>query len=94
MQCPRDPLLEFSLVKSLELFYFYRERGFMKIKVIIESGENGYFVAHCPVLKSCWTQGKTVEEAVENIKEAISLYLEEDTIEEKKANSSVYELTI
>ena len=66
----------------------------MKIKVIVENGEDGYFVANCPVLKSCWTQGKTVEEAVDNIKEAISLYFEEDTIEEKKANSSVFELTI
>jgi len=50
----------------------------MKIKVIVEEGENGYFVAHCPSLKSCWSQGKTEEEALKNIQEAIELYLEPD----------------
>ena len=48
----------------------------MKIKVIIEKGDDGYFVAHCPSLKSCWSQGKTEAEALKNIKEAIGLYLE------------------
>lgn len=48
----------------------------MKVKVILEKGEDGYFVAHCPSLKSCWSQGKTKEEALRNIQEAIELYLE------------------
>jgi predicted RNase H-like HicB family nuclease len=48
----------------------------MKIKVILEQGEDGYFVAHCPSLKSCWSQGKTREEALQNIREALELYLE------------------
>lgn len=48
----------------------------MNIKVIIEPGEDGYFVAHVPSLKSCWSQGKTKEEALQNIREAIDLYLE------------------
>ena len=48
----------------------------MNIKVIIEPGEDGYFVAHVPSLKSCWSQGKTKEEALQNIREAIELYFE------------------
>ncbi len=48
----------------------------MNIKVILERGEDGYFVAHCPALKSCWSQGKTKSEALDNIREAIELYLE------------------
>ena len=48
----------------------------MKIKVILEPGEDGYVVAHCPALKSCWSQGKTREEALRNIREAVELYLE------------------
>jgi predicted RNase H-like HicB family nuclease len=48
----------------------------MNIKVVVERGEDGYYVAHCPALKSCWTQGKTKEEAVRNVREAIALYLE------------------
>ena len=48
----------------------------MKLKVVLEKGEDGYIVAHCPSLKGCWSQGKTEKEAIENIKEAIELYLE------------------
>ena len=48
----------------------------MTIKVILERGEDGYIVAHCPALKSCWSQGKTRNEALRNIREAIELYLE------------------
>ena len=48
----------------------------MRIKVIVEPGEDGYFVARVPALKGCWSQGKTKAEALENIKEAIDLYLD------------------
>jgi predicted RNase H-like HicB family nuclease len=50
----------------------------MKVKVILERGEDGHFVAHCPSLRSCWSQGKTREEALQNIREAVELYLEPD----------------
>lgn len=48
----------------------------MNIKVIIEEGEDGYFVARVPSLKGCVSQGKDREEALRNIREAIDLYLE------------------
>jgi predicted RNase H-like HicB family nuclease len=48
----------------------------MTIKVIIEPGDDGFVVARCPSLKSCWSQGRTREEALRNIREAIELYLE------------------
>jgi predicted RNase H-like HicB family nuclease len=50
-------------------------------QVILYSGEDGYLVAECPSLPGCISQGKTREEAVVNIKEAIQSYiaaLEED----------------
>jgi len=50
----------------------------MNLKVVIEQGEDGYFVARVPSLKGCWSQGKTKEEAIANIREAIELYLEPD----------------
>ena len=65
----------------------------MNIKVIIESGEDGYFVAHVPTLKSCWSQGKTKEEALQNIREAIDLYLEPEP-EELTADQELVELTV
>lgn len=42
----------------------------MKVKefdVVIEKGDNGYFVADVPALPGCHTQGKTKKEALENI---------------------------
>ena len=50
-------------------------------QVIIYSGEDGYWVAECPSLPGCISQGKTREEAIANIREAIQGYiaaLEED----------------
>jgi predicted RNase H-like HicB family nuclease len=51
--------------------------------VVIYSGEDGYWVAECPSLPGCISQGKTKDEAISNIKEAINGYinvLEEDKI--------------
>jgi predicted RNase H-like HicB family nuclease len=45
-------------------------------QVMIYPGEDGYWVAQCPRLPACISQGKTRGEALENIKEAIRLYLE------------------
>lgn len=44
--------------------------------VVLEKGEDGFVVAHCPALPGCWSQGKTRPEAVRNIREAIELYVE------------------
>jgi predicted RNase H-like HicB family nuclease len=45
-------------------------------QVLIYPGEDGYFVAECPSLPGCISQGKTEAEALENIKEAIEVYIE------------------
>ena len=52
----------------------------MNINVIAEPGDDGYFLAHVRSLKSCWSQGKTKEEALQNIREAIDVYLEPDVL--------------
>jgi predicted RNase H-like HicB family nuclease len=46
------------------------------VKVVITKGDDGWYVVTVPSLPGCITQGKTIKEAKENIKEAISLYLE------------------
>jgi predicted RNase H-like HicB family nuclease len=53
----------------------------MEISIVLEGGEDGMIVAHCPALKSCWSQGRTRDEALQNIREAIELYLEADEAE-------------
>jgi predicted RNase H-like HicB family nuclease len=45
-------------------------------KVILYPGEDGYIVAECPSLPGCISQGETPSQAIENIKEAISLYIQ------------------
>lgn len=52
-------------------------------QIIIHSGEDGYWIAECVSLPGCISQGKSKEEAINNIKEAIDVYikvLEEDNL--------------
>ncbi len=53
----------------------YRNMTSYKFSVIVERDSDGYFV-FCPELQGCYTQGNTYEEALENIKNAIQLHLE------------------
>jgi len=55
----------------------------MKYKVSIKKSNEGYSI-WVPGLPGCWSQGKTEEEALENIKDAIKSYLE--TVEELTKN--------
>ncbi len=48
----------------------------MKYRIVIEQDEDGVFVAECPSLPGCISQGKTRSEALANIKDAIAGYLE------------------
>ncbi|MCL4858652.1 MAG: type II toxin-antitoxin system HicB family antitoxin [Caldilineaceae bacterium] len=53
-------------------------------QVLIYPGEDRYWVAECPSLPGCISQGSTRAEAIENIREAIDLYIEvlqEDQLE-------------
>ena len=46
------------------------------LPIVVEADSDGYFVS-CPPLQGCYSQGDTYEEAVENIKDAIRLHLED-----------------
>jgi predicted RNase H-like HicB family nuclease len=48
----------------------------MELPIILLPGEDGFVVAECPVIPGCISQGKTRQEALENIREAIELCLE------------------
>ena len=69
----------------------------MQFTVILEPGENGYVVAHCPALKGCWSQGKSENEALANIKQAIEGWLEaeaEKTSSEASKKAKVYQVAV
>lgn len=46
------------------------------LPIVVEDDSDGYFVS-CPSLQGCYSQGDTYEEAVENIKDAIRLHIED-----------------
>jgi predicted RNase H-like HicB family nuclease len=46
------------------------------LPIVIEGDGDGYFVS-CPALQGCYSQGDTYEEAVENIKDAVRLHIED-----------------
>ena len=50
--------------------------------VVVEKDEDGFYIVECPVLQGCHSQGKTEEEALRNIREAIELCLEDEGVQE------------
>ncbi len=66
--------------------------GAMKVSVVIEKDENGYY-AYSPELEGCQSQGATFEEALANVREAVELYLETLTPEEARERLSTEVVT-
>lgn len=63
----------------------------MKYRVVINKTEYGYD-AHCPALQGCHSQGDTLDDALENIKDAITTYLR--MIDEETKDSPVYQVEV
>jgi predicted RNase H-like HicB family nuclease len=47
-----------------------------RFTVVVERDEDGVYIASCPAMQGCHTQGDTYEEAVDNLKDAIRLHIE------------------
>jgi predicted RNase H-like HicB family nuclease len=54
----------------------------LTLPLFMEKDENGFYVVECPVLEGCYTQGKTIDEALKNIREVIEMILEEKEAQE------------
>ena len=68
----------------------------MRLKVIVQPGEDKGFVAHVPALKGCWSQGATREEALANVREAIEgwLEVEQDKVDRGETPGEVEIVTV
>ncbi|MBI5466521.1 MAG: type II toxin-antitoxin system HicB family antitoxin [Candidatus Kerfeldbacteria bacterium] len=51
-------------------------RASLQLPLIVEKEDN-YYVVECPVLEGCYSQGKTIDEALNNIREVIAMVLDE-----------------
>lgn len=67
----------------------------MKVKAIVHRAEEGGFWAEVPSLPGCCTQGDTLEEVKENLREAIALWLEAGEPEEpNRGDNQVVEIAV
>lgn len=66
----------------------------MRLKVILEPSDEGGYTVHVPALPGCISEGETREEALQNIREAIELYLEADESLPPSENSLVEEVVL
>lgn len=54
----------------------------LHLPIIVEIDEDSFYIVSCPTFKGCHSYGKTINEALDNIREAIQLCLEETNIGE------------
>ncbi len=66
----------------------------MKLHVIIEKDEAGYYVAEVPALPGCLSQGRTYDEAVGNIREAIEGWFEVMEARHSPDSSKLVEIAV
>jgi predicted RNase H-like HicB family nuclease len=68
----------------------------MRLKVIVEPGEDSGYVAHVPALRGCWSQGSTRKDALANVREAIEAWLEteQDKAEKPSGPADVELVTV
>ena len=48
-----------------------------QLPLFVEKDEDGFYVIECPIFEGCYSQGKTLDEALKNIREVIRLIIEE-----------------
>lgn len=66
----------------------------MRYRVVLEQDEDGVYIAECPSLPGCVSQGSTREEALTNIKDAMAGYLESLRIHNEPIPPSIWEETV
>lgn len=74
-----------SMLEAHRITYMTQLQG-KQYPVIVEKDEDGWYIADCPIFSGCYTQGKTIEEALQNIKEVIEMCLEEEDNHQRAAD--------
>ena len=64
------------------------------LPLLVERGQDGFYVVECPLFDGCYSQGKTIDEALANIREVIALVLKEESAQETLRNYHAEELSL
>jgi len=62
------------------------------LPILVETDEDGIYIVSCPVFKGCHTYGKTIDEALDNLKEVVEICIAEQPIEEENKFIGVREM--
>ncbi|MEO6732493.1 MAG: type II toxin-antitoxin system HicB family antitoxin [Ferruginibacter sp.] len=52
------------------------------LPIVVEIDEDGIFIVSCPIFKGCHTYGKTIDEALDNLKEVLQMCIEEQPLQD------------
>ena len=66
----------------------------LKFPIFVEKDEDGFYVVECPLFRGCYTQGKTLDKALKNIRDVIELLLEEKENQEVAKSYRPKELSL
>ena len=65
-----------------------------QLPLLIEKGQDGFYVVECPLLEGCYSQAETIDGAIRNIREVIELILEEKAARKMLDERPVEELSL
>lgn len=65
-----------------------------RFPLIVEKDEDGFYVVECPIFRGCYTQSRSIDKALKNIREVIMLCLEEKTSQVIAENYKPRELSL
>lgn len=65
-----------------------------KLPLLVERGEDGFYVVECSLFEGCYSQGKTIDEALCNIREVIGMIIEEKRNKEILKNYKPLEISL
>lgn len=71
-----------------------RVRKNVTLPLFIEKDEDGFYVVECPLFEGCYSQGKTMDEALKNIREVVGLVIQEKESREILKSYNPQELSL
>jgi len=63
--------------KETEITFYNKQ-----LPLLVEKGSDGFYAVECPLFEGCYTQGKTIDEALQNVREVLALILEDTEAQE------------